>query len=112
VHRELQRHKALEAYRYWDGYYGVSVDGTGQFASTQIHGPKGCVKTGQGRENSYHRLLGAVLVHPALKTVLPLAVEPITHQDGANKNDCERRQALVEAVAPGLSEPQALGGGG
>jgi hypothetical protein len=36
VHRELQRHKALEAYRYLDGYYLVSVDGTGQFASSEI----------------------------------------------------------------------------
>jgi hypothetical protein len=32
-------------------------------------------------------------VHPALKTVLPLAAEPITRQDGASKNDCERNAA-------------------
>lgn len=41
----------------------------------------------------YHQLLGAVLVHPALKTVLPLAAEPITRQVGASKNDCERNAA-------------------
>ena len=29
--------------------------------------------------------MGAVLVHPALKTVLPIGAEPITRQDGANK---------------------------
>jgi hypothetical protein len=34
-----------------------------------------------------------VAVHPALKTVLPLAAEPITRQDGASKNDCERNAA-------------------
>ena len=62
--------------------------------------------------------MGAVLVHPALKTVLPIAAEPITRQDGANKNDCERNAALrylrtlIEAVAPGLSPAQVPGGGG
>lgn len=40
VHRELQRHKALEAYRYLDGYYLVAVDGTGQFASSAISCPR------------------------------------------------------------------------
>jgi hypothetical protein len=93
VHRELQRHKALEAYRYLDGYYLVSVDGTGQFASSEISCAQCCVKTSQGQESYYHQLLGAVLVHPALKTVLPLAAEPITRQDGARKNDCERNAA-------------------
>jgi hypothetical protein len=93
VHRELQRHKALEAYRYLDGYYLVSVDGTGQFASTAIRCPECCVKMSQGQESYYHQLLGAVLVHPALKTVLPMAAEPITRQDGASKNDCERNAA-------------------
>jgi hypothetical protein len=34
-----------------------------------------------------------VLVHPALKSVLPMAAEPITHQDGTRKNDCERSAA-------------------
>jgi hypothetical protein len=93
VHRELQRHKALEAYRYLDGYYLVSVDGTGQFASSAISCPQCCVKKSQGQESYYHQLLGAVLVHPALRTVLPLAAEPITRQDGASKNDCERNAA-------------------
>jgi hypothetical protein len=93
VHRELQRHKALEAYRYLDGHYLVSVDGTGQFASSEISCPQCCVKTSQGRESYYHQLLGAVLVHPALKTVLPIAAEPITRPDGARKNDCERNAA-------------------
>ena len=93
VHRELQRHKALEAYRYLDGHYLVSVDGTGQFASSEIRCPECCVKISQGRENYYHQVLGAVLVHPNLKTVLPMAAEPITRQDGASKNDCERNAA-------------------
>jgi hypothetical protein len=47
----------------------------------------------QSQESYYHQLLGAVRVHPALKIVLPMAAEPITRQDGANQNDCERSAA-------------------
>ena len=78
--RERQRPKALAAYRYLDGHYGVSVDGTGQFASTPIHCPECWVKTRQGRERYYHHLLGAVRGLPALKTGLPLAAEPVTRK--------------------------------
>jgi hypothetical protein len=95
VHRSLQRHKALAAYRYFDGYYGVSVEGTGQFASTEIRCPECGVKTRAGQASDYpqrlrYRSMGAVRVHPALKTVLPLAAEPITRhpevtKDGASK---------------------------
>jgi hypothetical protein len=49
VHRHLQRHKVLEAYEYLDGHYWVSIDGTGQFASTAIHCPECCVKYSQGQ---------------------------------------------------------------
>lgn len=93
VHRQLQRHKALEPYRYLDGYYLVSVDGTGQFASSDIRCPACCSKTSKGQPHYYHQLLGAVMVHPDLKTVLPLAPEAITRQDGTTKNDCERAAA-------------------
>lgn len=93
VHRHLQRHKALEAYQYLDGQYLVSVDGTGQFASSQISCPDCGVKTRRGQTRYYHQLLGAVFVHPDIKTVLPVAPEAITRQDGATKNDCERTAA-------------------
>ncbi len=93
VHRHLQRPKALEAYQYLDGQYLVSLDGTGQFASSQISCPDCGVKTRHGQTSYYHQLLGAVFVHPDLKTVVPLAPEAITRQDGATKNDCERTAA-------------------
>jgi len=35
-------------------------------------------------------MLGAAIVHPDRKAVIPLAPEPIIKQDGATKNDCER----------------------
>jgi len=40
-----------------------------------------------------HQMLAAVLVHPDLKEVIPLAPEPIQKQDGSTKNDCERNAA-------------------
>jgi hypothetical protein len=93
VHSALQRGKALEAYAYRDGHYVVSIDGTGQYASSAISCPECCVKTTAGQPSYYHQLLGAVIVHPALKTVLPLMPEAITRRDGASKNDCERNAA-------------------
>jgi hypothetical protein len=93
VHRHLQRHKALEPYQYLNGHYLVSIDGTGQFASSDISCDECCTKTVKGQTRYYHQLLGAVIVHPDLKTVLPLAPEAITRQDGGSKNDCERNAA-------------------
>lgn len=41
----------------------------------------------------YHQMLGAVLVHPDKKEVIPFCPEPILKQDGHTKNDCERNAA-------------------
>ena len=46
-----------------------------------------------GEVTYYHQLLGAVIVHPDHREVIPLAPEPITRQDGDTKNDCERNAA-------------------
>jgi hypothetical protein len=43
VHRHLQRHKALEGYRFLDDHYLVSIVGTGPFASSTISCPECCV---------------------------------------------------------------------
>jgi len=93
VHRHVQRQGALAPYRYWDGHALLLVDGTGHFASSKISCPDCCVKESQGKAGYYHQLLGAVLAHPQLKTVLPMAAEAITRQDGESKNDCERNAA-------------------
>ena len=87
----LQRGKALESYRYLDGHYIVSVDGTGQFSSENVHCNNCCEK--HHRDESvtyYHQMLGAALVHPDHKVVIPFAPEPIIKGDGDTKNDCER----------------------
>lgn len=38
-------------------------------------------------------MLGAVLIHPDMKQVIPICPEAIIKQDGASKNDCERNAA-------------------
>ena len=38
-------------------------------------------------------MLGAALIHPDFRAVIPLMPEPIVQQDGTEKNDCERNAA-------------------
>jgi hypothetical protein len=91
IFRCLQRGKMLEHFVYLDGYYLVSLDGTEYFSSHKIHCASCLEKRHRnGTVTYYHQLLGATLVHPDLKEVIPLAPEPIIQQDGHTKNDCER----------------------
>lgn len=91
IFASLQRGKALEAFRYLDGHHIISVDGTGQYSSEKVHCENCCEKHHRnGHTEYYHHLLGAVLVHPDHREVIPLAPEPIVKGDGATKNDCER----------------------
>jgi hypothetical protein len=90
----LQRGKALETYRYLDGHYIISIDGTGQYSSRCINCENCCEKHHRnGEVEYYHQMLGAVLVHPEHREVIPLAPEPIIKSDGSLKNDCERNAA-------------------
>jgi hypothetical protein len=91
VFRRLQRGKALEPFVYLDGHYLISLDGTTYFSSSKVHCPSCLEKRHRGGGVTYsHQLLGATLVHPDRKEVIPLAPEPIVNQDGHTKNDCER----------------------
>jgi len=91
VFRRLQRGKALEAFVYLDGHYLISLDGTTYFSSGKIHCSSCLEKHHRGGGITYsHQVLGATLVHPDRKEVIPLAPEPIINQDGHTKQDCER----------------------
>ena len=91
VFRCLQRGKALEDFVYLDGHYLVSLDGTGYFSSSTIKCASCLEKHHRHGDVTYsHQMLGAVLVHPDHKEVIPLAPEPIIKADGDAKNDCER----------------------
>jgi len=91
VFRRLQRGKVLERFVYLNGHYLISLDGTKYFSSTKVHCSSCLVNHHRSGSTTYqHQLLGASLVHPDLKEVIPLAPEPIINQDGHSKNDCER----------------------
>ena len=92
IFRQAQRGKVLEKLVFMEDCYLLSVDGTEYFSSKKIHCPscleKKNVKTGELRYS--HQMLGAAIVHPDFKEVIPVFPEPIEKQDGTSKNDCER----------------------
>jgi hypothetical protein len=91
--QELQKQGVLESYRYLDGFI-ITIDGTGLFSSGHIHCEECCVKNHRnGKQTFYHQLLASAIVNPDTNIVLPLLHEPITHQDGTTKNDCEQNAA-------------------
>jgi hypothetical protein len=91
VFRQLQRGKALEPFVFFQGHYLLALDGTSYFSSEKIHCPSCMEKKSRNGKVAYsHQMLGAALVHPDLKEVIPLCPEPIIKQDGETKNDCER----------------------
>ena len=92
VFRQLQRGKVLEKMVFMNGCYLLSIDGTGYFSSDKIHCDSCCEKkrSKSGEITYEHQILGAAIVHPDFKVVIPLAPEPIIKQDGEAKNDSER----------------------
>lgn len=88
----LQRGKALEQMVFMQDCYLLNLDGTGYFSSNTLHSDA-CLqkvnsKTG---EVSYSlHAVGAALVHPDKREVIPLCPEIIRRQDGSDKMDCER----------------------
>ena len=69
----------------------MAVDGTGHHTSRSVKCKNCRVRNHRdGTGTCHHQMLGAAIVHPDLKEVLPLAPEPIRNDDGAAKNDCER----------------------
>ncbi|MEA2078380.1 MAG: transposase [Pseudomonadota bacterium] len=92
IFRNLQRGKVLEPMVFMNGCYLISIDGTGYFSSNKIYCDSCCTKTNKktGEITYQHQMLGAVVVHPDVREVIPLAPEPIIKQDGDTKNDSER----------------------
>jgi len=95
IFRHLQRGKALEPMVFYKGCYLLNLDGTGFFSSKKVNAPycmeKVNKKTGQ---ITYHlQMMGASIIHPDFKEVIPLCPEMIIKQDGTTKNDCERNAA-------------------
>ena len=94
VLRQLQRGKALEPMTCLDGHYLLALDGTEYFSSKTIHCPA-CLHRGHrhGSLTYAHQLLGAAIIHPEPRAVLPLMPEPIMNRAGTDKNAWERNAA-------------------
>lgn len=94
VLRALQRGKVLEEMVFVQGHYLVALDGTGYFSSQLIHCASCLERHHRNGTITYaHQMLGAALIHPDRRAVIPLMPEPIVQQDGTEKNDCERNAA-------------------
>src|SRR5256886_13242243 len=94
VFRHLQRGKALEPLVFLNGHYLVALDGTEYFSSKTIHCASCLQKVHRnGSITYYHQMLGAAIIHPDFRAVIPLMPEPIVKLDGTAKNDCERNAA-------------------
>jgi hypothetical protein len=87
--QRLQRGKHLADYTFLDRFYLVPVDGSQYFSSTHIHCPSCLRATSKARTRYYHQILQAVIVHPDMRQVMPLAPEAIQNTDGSKKQDCE-----------------------
>jgi hypothetical protein len=94
VFRQLQRGKALEEMVFLDGHYLLALDGTGYFSSQTIHCASCLQRVHRNGSITYlHQMLGAAIIHPDTRVVIPLMPEPIVKHDGTAKNDCERNAA-------------------
>jgi hypothetical protein len=77
-----------------DGHYVVALDGTGYFSSKTIHCASCLHKEHRNGSITYaHQMLGAAIIHPDCRAVIPLMPEPIVQQDGTEKNDGARHAA-------------------
>lgn len=87
----LLRHRHLEAFRTADGALPLMVDATGYFTSTKVSCER-CLRhrTRGGETRFRHAMLGAVVAHPDVAQVIPVAAEPIINGDGNKKQDCEQ----------------------
>ena len=90
----LQRSHALKEFRYLDEGYLIALDGTGHFSSSQVK-CNDCIekKSRSGEITYHHQLLGASIVHPKFKQVIPLCPEAISNGDGDTKQDSELKAA-------------------
>jgi len=89
--RPLQRGKVLEKMVFMEDAYLLNLDGTGYFSSNKLYSDACLEKKSRSGEITYHlQAVGAVVVHPGFKEVIPLCPEIIRKQDGTTKNDCER----------------------
>ena len=94
VFRQLQRGKAREPMLFLNGAYVLALDGTGYFSSKTMHCASCLHKVHRNGSIPYsHHMLGAAILHPDFREVMPRMPEPIVRHDGTAKKDGERHAA-------------------
>jgi hypothetical protein len=112
--------KAIEAagpltpFQCLNGRVLIALDGTEHFCSRKIKCRQCSTRRrSDGGTEYFHTFLGATLVAPGHKQVLPLPPEFIVPRDGAEKQDCERNAAkrwlARHSAAVGHLRPVYLG---
>jgi hypothetical protein len=91
---DVDRRGGLTALRCLGGRALIALDGSEHFCSRKISCPHCSTrKRSDGETEYFHSFVGATLVAPTTKDVLPLPPEFVRPQDGALKQDCEPRAA-------------------
>ena len=91
---QVQRSQALAPMVFLEDSYLLALDGTGYFSSKAIHCASCLQQVHRDGTTTYaHQMLGAAIIHPDVRAVIPLMPDPIVRQDGTSKNDCERTAA-------------------
>jgi len=86
----LEQQGMLETFHVLDGSVLVALDGVEYFHSEKIHCAQCSTKTLAGGEVHYsHSAVTPVIVSPRQTSVIPLAPEFVTPQDGCSKQDYE-----------------------
>jgi hypothetical protein len=94
VVRQLQRGQALAAMVCVAGHSLCALAGTGSGASTAMHGDACLAHHHRHGTVTYsHQMVGAALIHPDTRAVMPLRPAPSITQEGATKHACARNAA-------------------
>jgi hypothetical protein len=91
VYQTLEERGQLADYQGATGTRLVSLDGTGYFASQEVHCENCRVTVRDGQPYYSHPVLLAVVCAPEQAHVICLPPEFITPQDGIEKQDCEQQ---------------------
>jgi hypothetical protein len=92
--RAIEAAGPLEPFQCLSGRTLIALDGTEHFCSRKITCRQCSTRRrSDGGTEYFHAFLGASLVAPGHKQVMPLPPEFIAPQDGAEKQDCERNAA-------------------
>ena len=92
--KDLDARGSLAPLRRLDGRVLIALDGSEHFCSRKVSCPHCSTrKRADGETEYFHTFVGATLVAPGHKTVLPLPPEFVRPQDGAAKQDCETTAA-------------------